>query len=132
MFCGKGTVCLRCVNTASLSNALSLHMGFLSFSGSLIKLGACMNRYWQQKKAMAPGCEPATVRTMMEALQPVTLGQSLAGAGGGGFLFILTQHGQQEENVRRILSNIQVRERERETKESDLKILKIFSFQSDQ
>ncbi|KAL7867613.1 hypothetical protein SRHO_G00089970 [Serrasalmus rhombeus] len=75
--------------------------------GSLSGLGACIERYWQQKKAMAPGCEPAAVRTMMNALQPLTLGQSLAGAGGGGFLFILTRHAQQEENVRQILSTTQ-------------------------
>ncbi|KAI5614886.1 L-fucose kinase [Silurus asotus] len=75
--------------------------------GSLSALGACMNRYWEQKKAMAPGCEPAAVRTMMDALQPIALGQSLAGAGGGGFLFILTRQGQQEESVRHILNNTQ-------------------------
>ncbi|KAM9495286.1 L-fucose kinase isoform 2-T2 [Clarias gariepinus] len=75
--------------------------------GSLIKLGACMNRYWQQKKAMAPGCEPAAVRTMMDALQRIALGQSLAGAGGGGFLFILTRDSQQEEKVQQILNSTQ-------------------------
>ncbi|KAK2834608.1 hypothetical protein Q7C36_015309 [Tachysurus vachellii] len=75
--------------------------------GSLSKLGDCMNRYWQQKKAMAPGCEPAAVRNMMDALEPIAYGQSLAGAGGGGFLFVLTRHAQEEENVRQILKNTQ-------------------------
>lgn len=86
-------------------------MRFVFPLGSLIKLGACMNRYWQQKKAMAPGCEPAAVRTMMDALQRIALGQSLAGAGGGGFLFILTRDSQQEEKVQQILNSTQVRER---------------------
>lgn len=86
-------------------------MGSLFLSGSFVKLGTCMNRYWQQKKAMAPGCEPGAVRTMMDALQPLTLGQSLAGAGGGGFLFILTRQAEQEENVREILASTQVKER---------------------
>jgi hypothetical protein len=31
-------------------------------------------------------CEPAHVRSLMKALGPYTLGMSLAGAGGGGFL----------------------------------------------
>lgn len=31
-------------------------------------------------------CEPAHVRLLMKALRPFTLGMSLAGAGGGGFL----------------------------------------------
>lgn len=81
-----------------------------------------MNRYWQQKKAMAPGCEPAAVRTMMDALQRIALGQSLAGAGGGGFLFILTRDSQQEEKVQQILNSTQVRE----TKESCYKILPLY------
>uniref|UniRef100_A0A9J7XMT7 L-fucose kinase n=1 Tax=Cyprinus carpio carpio TaxID=630221 RepID=A0A9J7XMT7_CYPCA len=75
--------------------------------GSLVRLGECMNTYWQQKKLMAPGCEPAAVRSMMNALQPLSLGQSLAGAGGGGFLFLLTREPQQKEAVREILTNIQ-------------------------
>lgn len=75
--------------------------------GSLLRLGECMNTYWQQKKLMAPGCEPAAVRSMMNALQPLSLGQSLAGAGGGGFLFLLTREPQQKEAVREILINIQ-------------------------
>ncbi|KAL1247224.1 hypothetical protein QQF64_022600 [Cirrhinus molitorella] len=75
--------------------------------GSLVRLGHCMDTYWQQKKLMAPGCEPAAVRSMMNALQPLSLGQSLAGAGGGGFLFLLTREPQQKEAVREILTNIQ-------------------------
>ncbi|XP_033823761.1 L-fucose kinase [Periophthalmus magnuspinnatus] len=68
-------------------------------AGSLSGLGACLGRSWQQKKVMAPGCEPASVRLMMEALRPLVLGQSLAGAGGGGFLYILTKLPQQREEV---------------------------------
>ncbi|KAJ8417008.1 hypothetical protein AAFF_G00282350 [Aldrovandia affinis] len=75
--------------------------------GSLSRLGVCLDRYWQQKKAMAPGCEPTAVRTMMAALRPLTLGQSLAGAGGGGFLFLLTSEPLQEERVRQVLRNTQ-------------------------
>ncbi|ROL52789.1 L-fucose kinase [Anabarilius grahami] len=75
--------------------------------GSLLRLGECMDTYWQQKKLMAPGCEPAAVRSMMNALQPLSLGQSLAGAGGGGFLFLLTREPQQKETVTEILTNIQ-------------------------
>ena len=51
-------------------------------------IGNCFNLYWQQKKRMAPGCEPATVAEMREKLEPYTLGMSMAGAGGGGFLYI--------------------------------------------
>lgn len=77
--------------------------------GSLSKLGLCLDRLWQQKKVMAPGCEPASVRTMMEALRPLVLGQSLTGAGGGGFLFLLTREPQQQEVVLQVLNSTPVR-----------------------
>ncbi|XP_069028897.1 LOW QUALITY PROTEIN: L-fucose kinase [Embiotoca jacksoni] len=71
--------------------------------GSLCGLGRCLDRSWQQKKLMAPGCEPAAVRTMMAALRPLVLGQSLAGAGGGGFLYLLTRQPLQREAVLQVL-----------------------------
>uniref|UniRef100_I3JWN3 L-fucose kinase n=1 Tax=Oreochromis niloticus TaxID=8128 RepID=I3JWN3_ORENI len=73
--------------------------------GSLSRLAECLDRSWQQKKLMAPGCEPASVRAMMEALRPLVLGQSLAGAGGGGFLYLLTRKPQQREVVLQVLNN---------------------------
>ncbi|KAF7656552.1 hypothetical protein LDENG_00039590 [Lucifuga dentata] len=73
--------------------------------GSLPRLGLCLDRSWQQKKLMAPGCEPASVRAMMEALRPLALGQSLAGAGGGGFLYLLTREPQQRQAVLQVLNN---------------------------
>lgn len=77
--------------------------------GSLSQLGLCLDRLWQQKKVMAPGCEPASVRAMMEALKPLVLGQSLTGAGGGGFLFLLTREPRQHEVVLQVLNNTPVR-----------------------
>uniref|UniRef100_A0A8C5BCZ9 L-fucose kinase n=1 Tax=Gadus morhua TaxID=8049 RepID=A0A8C5BCZ9_GADMO len=59
--------------------------------GSLQGLGACLRRARQQKRQMVPGCEPSSVRLLMEALEPLALGHSLAGAGGGGFLYLLTR-----------------------------------------
>ncbi|KAM4572851.1 L-fucose kinase [Odontesthes bonariensis] len=73
--------------------------------GSLSRLGQCLDRSWQQKKLMAPGCEPASVRAMLEALRPLVLGQSLAGAGGGGFLYLLTREPCQQQAVLRVLNN---------------------------
>ncbi|XP_033113326.1 L-fucose kinase-like [Anneissia japonica] len=59
--------------------------------GNLEKIGACMNTYWEQKKILATGCEPSTVKNMMDALRPHAYGQILAGAGGGGFLCVVTK-----------------------------------------
>ncbi|XP_036604711.1 L-fucose kinase [Trichosurus vulpecula] len=72
--------------------------------GSLPLLGQCLTQYWGQKKCMAPGCEPLAVRRMMDALKPYVYGQSLAGAGGGGFLYLLTKEPQQKEVLERVLA----------------------------
>ncbi|NXO23926.1 FUK kinase, partial [Cisticola juncidis] len=73
--------------------------------GDLVLLGKCLDCYWQQKKCMAPGCEPLAVGRMMDALRPHVYGQCLAGAGGGGFLYILTKAPRQKEALHQILTN---------------------------
>lgn len=60
---------------------------------------------------MAPGSEPASVKAMMEALRPLVLGQSLAGAGGGGFLYLLTREPLQRQAVLQVLNNTPVSSR---------------------
>uniref|UniRef100_A0A2K5SIG0 L-fucose kinase n=1 Tax=Cebus imitator TaxID=2715852 RepID=A0A2K5SIG0_CEBIM len=72
--------------------------------GSLPLLGQCLTAYWEQKKLMAPGCEPLAVRRMMDVLAPHVHGQSLAGAGGGGFLYLLTKEPQQKEALEAVLA----------------------------
>lgn len=47
----------------------------------------------------------------MEALRPLVLGQSLAGAGGGGFLYLLTREPGQRQAVLQVLNNTPVRNR---------------------
>jgi len=77
-------------------------------SDDLAAVGRCMSEYWKQKKVMAPGCEPEAVSRMMIALAPHLLGTSLAGAGGGGFMYLLTREPNMEQTVRDILATIQV------------------------
>ncbi|XP_019509452.1 PREDICTED: L-fucose kinase isoform X3 [Hipposideros armiger] len=72
--------------------------------GSLPLLGQCLTLYWEQKKLMAPGSEPLAVRRMMDVLAPHVHGQSLAGAGGGGFLYLLTKEARQKEAVEAVLA----------------------------
>ncbi|XP_012292868.2 L-fucose kinase isoform X1 [Aotus nancymaae] len=72
--------------------------------GNLPLLGKCLTSYWEQKKLMAPGCEPLAVRRMMDVLAPHVHGQSLAGAGGGGFLYLLTKEPQQKEALEAVLA----------------------------
>ncbi|XP_009881572.1 PREDICTED: L-fucose kinase [Charadrius vociferus] len=71
--------------------------------GNLLLIGKCLERYWQQKKCMAPGSEPLAVGRMMDALRPYVYGQCLAGAGGGGFLYVLTKAPRQKAALHQIL-----------------------------
>ncbi|XP_060694261.1 L-fucose kinase isoform X2 [Hemiscyllium ocellatum] len=86
---------------ALIRNAEECAQAFIK--GDLPWIGQCLNTYWQQKKCMAPGCEPSAVRQIMTVLQPHVHGQSLAGAGGGGFLYLLTKEPQQKDTIERIL-----------------------------
>ncbi|XP_069882365.1 L-fucose kinase [Dipodomys merriami] len=72
--------------------------------GNLPLLGQYLTSYWEQKKLMAPGSEPLAVRRMMDVLAPYVHGQSLAGAGGGGFLYVLTKEPRQKEAVEAVLA----------------------------
>ena len=76
--------------------------------GSLPLLGQYLTSYWEQKKLMAPGCEPLAVRRMMDVLAPHVHGQSLAGAGGGGFLCLLTKEPRQKEALEAVLAKTEV------------------------
>lgn len=76
--------------------------------GNLPLLGQCLTSYWEQKKLMAPGCEPLAVRRMMDVLAPHVHGQSLAGAGGGGFLYLLTKEPRQKEALEAVLAKTEV------------------------
>ncbi|KAM9301554.1 L-fucose kinase [Gastrophryne carolinensis] len=80
-------------------------------TGDLQLLGRCLSSYWLQKKVMAPGCEPLAVRRIMDTLEPHTHGQSLAGAGGGGFLYVLTKQAEQQAVIRSLLESTQGLER---------------------
>ncbi|XP_070574634.1 L-fucose kinase-like [Ptychodera flava] len=75
--------------------------------GDVEKVGRCLDIYWEQKKIMAPGCEPKLVQTMMAALKPHVYGQSLAGAGGGGFMYVITKQPNAVDTVREVLSGLE-------------------------
>ena len=59
--------------------------------GDLEAVGKCVGEYWEHKKIMAPGCEPTFVRQMMDCMRPFAYGQSMAGAGGGGFMYVVSK-----------------------------------------
>ena len=56
---------------------------------SLEQLSRCINTYWTLKKTVAQGSEPRRVTELLSLLDPYTSCASLAGAGGGGYLYAL-------------------------------------------
>lgn len=78
------------------------------FTGNLAAVGNCMDEYWTLKKKMAPGCEPTSVTHMIRAFRPYMHGQTMAGAGGGGFMYVLTKEANQIDFFKSIISSLKV------------------------
>lgn len=62
-------------------------------------LGKCIDKYWHEKKLMAPGCEPPIVTKIMMVLRPMSYGLCMCGAGGGGFMYALTREPNMDSQV---------------------------------
>jgi len=76
--------------------------------GDLKSVGRCMDDYWKMKKLMAPGCEPEVVTRIMSSLRPHTLGMCMAGAGGGGFMYVLAKNMEAQKNIKNMVANGEV------------------------
>ena len=73
-----------------------------------MKLGRCIDTYWTQKKMIAPGCEPLFVAQLMDRMSPFVHGQSLTGAGGGGFYFGLLKDASARNQAESMITSMQV------------------------
>jgi fucokinase len=60
------------------------------------------------KKILAPGCETPTIAKLMAAARPFAYGMCMAGAGGGGFLYVLTKDNNQKHLLLDILGTVEV------------------------
>jgi fucokinase len=54
---------------------------------------------------MAPGSIPKEVSELIQLLTPICHGMALAGAGGGGFLYILTKERNKKTEVQNIIDS---------------------------
>ena len=72
-------------------------------SGNWERFAACVNEYWMLKKAMDPGSTNERVEYIIARISPWTSAVTLAGAGGGGFMFILAKS---EEAKKRIIASL--------------------------
>ena len=79
-------------------------------AGDIAKIGACVSKYWSHKKAMAEGCEPAFCARILQLCKPLLHGASMAGAGGGGFMFLITKEPNQISVLRDLLASSDIPE----------------------
>jgi len=79
-------------------------------ASNIDKVGECLHRYWQLKKVMAgldSGVEPRVVADVLNTLKrrDVIVGGSLCGAGGGGFMAVITRDGVGLEEIKNIVDS---------------------------
>lgn len=64
-----------------------------------------LNSYWMQKKALDPGSTNPDVESIIARIAPWTAAVSLAGAGGGGFLFAIAKSSAAKVKMQKILAS---------------------------
>lgn len=71
--------------------------------GDLDTFATCVNEYWRDKKLLDAGSTNEHVDDIIDAIRPYISAVSLAGAGGGGFMYILAKTPADAKKVRRFL-----------------------------
>ena len=71
--------------------------------GDLETFAACVNDYWRDKKLLDAGSTNEKVDDIIDAIRPYASAVSLAGAGGGGFMYILARSPADARRIRRLL-----------------------------
>ena len=73
--------------------------------GDWCAFAAVLNAYWMNKKALDPGSTNAQVESIVARIAPWTDAVTLAGAGGGGFLFALAKSRTAKARMMRVLES---------------------------
>lgn len=63
------------------------------------RFAACVNEYWMLKKAMDPGSTNERIEYIIARISPWTSAVTIAGAGGGGFMFILAKNAEAKKKI---------------------------------
>ena len=73
-------------------------------TGDFATFTAVLNRYWLNKKALDPGSTNPHVESIIARIAPWTEAVTLAGAGGGGFLFALARSTEAKDHMLKVLA----------------------------
>ena len=68
--------------------------------GDLDTFASCVNDYWRDKKLLDAGSTNEKVDDIIDAIRPYASAVSLAGAGGGGFMYILAKSAADAKRIR--------------------------------
>ena len=72
--------------------------------GDLETFASCVNDYWRDKKLLDAGSTNEKVDDIIDTIRPYCSAVSLAGAGGGGFMYILAKSPASLRKIRAILT----------------------------
>jgi len=72
--------------------------------GDLEGFAACVNSYWRDKKLLDAGSTNERVDDLIDAIRPYASAVTLAGAGGGGFMYILAKSSHAAQRLRSLLA----------------------------
>lgn len=73
--------------------------------GDIDAFAACVNDYWRDKKLLDAGSTNEKVDDIIDAIRPYASAVSLAGAGGGGFMYILAKSPADARRIRSFLES---------------------------
>ena len=71
--------------------------------GDIEAFARCVNDYWRDKKLLDAGSTNEKVDDIIDAIRPYVSAVSLAGAGGGGFMYILAKSRADARRIRAML-----------------------------
>jgi fucokinase len=72
--------------------------------GDWAAFAAVLNAYWMNKKALDPGSTNPQVESIIARIAPWAAAVSLAGAGGGGFLFAIAKSKAAKKRMEQVLA----------------------------
>lgn len=72
--------------------------------GDIDRYGRLILKTWEQKKTIDSGTNPPEVEKMIDMIKDYTLGYTLPGAGGGGYLYMVAKNEDAALRIRKILT----------------------------
>ena len=83
---------------------LAVEMSYVMAEGDWKHLGELLDRHWQLNQQLDSYTTNATINRILDRARPYIHGAKLAGAGGGGFLMLLTRGPEAANEMRAVLS----------------------------